>query len=251
MSRKRNKMSTTERQNQILKLLDDNVYISVNELSRLMFTSPSSIRRDLTHLQNLGYVKRSYGGVSSAEINGQVAGFYNRTEKNVKEKRIIAEKAASLLRNGQSILLDSSTTASFILPYVARLDSATVFTNNLETAISAIKQGIRTHCIGGGAINGSVSLGGAEAYRALMDINVDILFFSSQSLSLDGIISDSTEEENFIRRIMLDRAQKTVFLCDSTKFNTSSLYTLAPLDKINFAVFDKEFEGLRTTSCVL
>lgn len=244
-------MSISERQNEILKLVGETAYVSVNELARRTFASPSSIRRDLTSLENLGLVKRSYGGVSLPEISGRVAGFYNRTTKNVKEKRIIAQKAASLLSDGQSILLDSSTTAGFLLPYIAELDSAVVFTNNLETAISAIKQGIVTHCIGGGAINGSVSLGGAEAYRALMDINVDIMFFSSQSLSLDGIISDSTEEENFIRRVMLDRAQKTVFLCDSTKFNTSSLYTLAPLDKINFAVFDKEFEGLKTAACVL
>lgn len=244
-------MSITERQNRILKLLGNKVYVSVNELSRIMFTSASSIRRDLTNLENLGYVKRSYGGVALAEINGQVAGFYNRSEKNVREKRIIAEKASNLLKNGQSILLDSSTTASFLIPYIAKLDSAIIFTNNLETAISAIKQGITTHCIGGKAINGSVSLGGAEAYRTIADINVDIMFFSSQSLSRDGIITDSTEEENFARKIMLEHTRKAVFLCDSTKFNAVSLYTLATLDKIDFAVFDKEFEGLKTKAVII
>jgi len=237
-------MSISRRQNEILKLVEANTYVSVNELSRLTFASPSSIRRDLTNLENLGLVKRSYGGASLPEINGHVAGFYNRATKNVKEKRFIAQKAASLLSDGQSILLDSSTTASFILPYIARLDSAVVFTNNLETAISAINRGITTHCIGGRSINGSVSLGGSAACQALSDINVDIMFFSSQSLDRNGIISDTTEDENYVRRIMLDHARKTVFLCDSTKFNTSSLYTLGSLDSIDFAVFDKAYEGL-------
>jgi DeoR/GlpR family transcriptional regulator of sugar metabolism len=241
----------TERQSRILKLLEEHVYISVNELSRLLFTSPSSIRRDLTDLENLGHIKRSYGGASLLAMDGHVAGFYDRTQKNVREKRMIAERAASLLRNGQSILLDSSTTASFLLPYIARLDSAVLFTNNLETALGAIKHGITTHCIGGKAINGSVSLGGPEAYRALTEISVDIMFFSSQSLSRDGLISDSTEEENFARRIMLDRAQKTVFLCDSSKFDTTSLYSLASLDNIDFAVFDRDYEGLKTKAAVL
>ena len=244
-------MGTSKRQNEILRIIEEKSYVSVNELSRLTFTSPSSIRRDLTYLENLGLVNRSYGGASLPEINGRVAGFYNRSTKNVKEKRLVAQKAASLLKNGQSILLDSSTTASFLLPYIAKFDSVVVFTNNLETAISAIKQGICAHCIGGAAINGSVSLGGSQTYKALADISVDIMFFSSQSLSVDGVISDSTEEENYVRSIMLGRAKKKVFMCDSTKFNTKSLYTLTSIDCIDYAVFDRDFEGLVTKATLL
>jgi DeoR/GlpR family transcriptional regulator of sugar metabolism len=244
-------MGISERQNEILKIIKDHVYVSVNELSKITFTSPSSIRRDLTCLENLGLVNRSYGGASLPEINGRVAGFYNRCSKSVKEKRLIAQKAADLLSKGQSILLDSSTTASFMIPHIAKIDSAVVFTNNLEIAVSAIKQGICTHCIGGASINGSVSLGGSQTYKALSDINVDIMFFSSQSLSVDGIISDSTEEENHVRSVMLERTEKSVFLCDSTKFNTKSLYTLSSLDRIDYAVFDKEFEGLVTKATIL
>ena len=244
-------MGVSKRQNEILKLIEEKTYVSVNELSRLTFTSPSSIRRDLTYLENLGLVNRSYGGASLPEINGRVAGFYNRTTKNVKEKRLIAQKAASLLRNGQSILLDSSTTASFMLPHIAKFDSVVVFTNNLETATSAIKQGICAHCIGGVSINGSVSLGGPQTYKAISDISVDIVFFSSQSLSIDGIITDSTEEENYVRSVMLKRAKKTVFMCDSTKFNTSALYTLTSLNNIDYAVFDRDFDGFSTKATLL
>ena len=244
-------MKLTERQKELLDIINRSTYACVNELAKRTFTSPSSIRRDLARLQNLGLVKRSHGGVSLPEANGSVAGFYNRSTKNIKEKRLIAQKAASLLKDGQSILLDSSTTASFLLPYIARLDSPTVFTNNLEIALSAVKQGICTHCLGGCAINGSVSLGGAQVYKALSDISVDILFFSSQSLSKEGVISDSTEAENFVRFFMLERAKKTVFLCDSEKFDTESLYTLTTLDRVDFAVFDKPFEGLEAKISVL
>ena len=244
-------MGISERQNEILKIIGENTYVSVNELSRRTFTSPSSIRRDLTRLENLGLVNRSYGGASLPEINGRVAGFYNRLTKSIKEKRLIAQKASALLKSGQSILLDSSTTASFMIPYIAKIDSAVVFTNNLEIAVSAIKQGICTHCIGGSSINGSVSLGGSQAYKALSDISVDIMFFSSQSLSIDGMISDSTEEENYVRSVMLERANKTVFLCDSTKFNTKSLYTLTSLDYIDYVVFDKDFDELITKARLL
>ena len=233
-------MGISERQNEILKIIGENTYVSVNELSRRTFTSPSSIRRDLTRLENLGLVNRSYGGASLPEINGRVAGFYNRLTKSIKEKRLIAQKASALLKSGQSILLDSSTTASFMIPYIAKIDSAVVFTNNLEIAVSAIKQVIYTHCVGG-----------SQAYKALSDISVDIMFFSSQSLSIDGMISDSTEEENYVRSVMLERANKTVFLCDSTKFNTKSLYTLSSLDCIDYAVFDRDFEELVTKATLI
>ena len=244
-------MSISKRQNEILDIIKDRVYVSVNELASLSFTSTSSIRRDLTELQNLGLVKRSYGGVSMAELTDRVAGFYSRALQNVKEKRIIAEKASSLLRDGQSILLDSSTTASFLIPYIAKLDSPIVFTNNLETAISAIKEGIKTHCLGGASVNNSVSLAGSQTYKALMDISVDIVFFSSQSLDKDGLISDSTEEENFVRQLMLSRAKTSVFLCDSEKFGRKSLHKLASLNDIDFAVLGESFDGLETGATLL
>ena len=104
-------MSISKRQSDILKIIDDNVYVSVNELAALTYTSPSSIRRDLSALQNLGLVKRSHGGAGLSKTVDKVAGFYSRVSQNIKEKRAIAKKAASLLRDGQSILIDSSSTA--------------------------------------------------------------------------------------------------------------------------------------------
>ena len=244
-------MSISERQGEILKLLESDVYVSVNELARRTFTSSSSIRRDLTTLQNLGLVKRSYGGAGLSEATEKVAGFYTRSCKNIKEKRAIAKKAATLLKDGQSILLDSSSTATFLLPYIARLDSPIVFTNNLETAIKAIQEGIRTHCLGGVSVNGSVSLAGSQTYKALSELSVDIMFFSSQSLDNDGLISDSTEEENFVRRLMLDRAKAKVLLCDSSKFGRRSLYKLCNLGEVDFAVFEKKYEELDVGASIL
>ena len=244
-------MSLSKRQNEILSLIEKNVYITVAELARVTYTSPSSIRRDLTVLQNLGLAKRSHGGVGLVQTTDKVAGYYSRISQNIKEKREIARRASSLLRDGQSILLDSSSTASFLLPYIAKLASPTVFTNNLETAIAAIKLGIPTHCLGGASIGGSVALGGSQTCRALADISVDILFFSSQSLDDRGVISDSTEEENYLRSLMLSRAKTTVFLCDGEKFGSRSLYRLASLDEIDFAVLGKPYEGLETRATLI
>ena len=68
-------------------------------------------------------------------------------------------------------LLDGSSTATFLLPYISKLDSAVLFTNNILTALDAIEMGIRTHCIGGNSINGSPVLSGPEAYKGLSGLS--------------------------------------------------------------------------------
>ena len=240
-------MSISDRQKQILGILNERAYITVNELSKITYTSPSSIRRDLSYLQNNRLVVRSHGGVTLPEPIRGVASFLDRTKKAITEKRKIAQKAATLLCDGQTIILDSSSTATFLLPYIAKLSGASIFTNNLVTAMNAIELGISTHCFGGHAKNGNFALSGIETYRALSNICADILFFSSQSLDKTGNISDSTEEENFVRLLMLKSAKTSVFLCDSQKFDTTSNFKLCNLENISVAVFDKEFEGLKTT----
>lgn len=244
-------MSISERKEEILKILNEKNFVTVRELAEITFTSPSSIRRDLTAMQNIGLVKRSHGGVTLPEPIKGVASFYDRQQKNKNEKRLIAKKASSLLRDGQSILLDSSSTAGFLLPYIAKLNSPTVFTNNLTTAISAIELGIDTHCLGGRSVNGSAALCGGETWRALETLCTDILFFSSQSLDARGNISDSTEEENFVRMLMLRSAKKAVFLCDSEKFGNRSMYRLCNLNQIHFAAFNRDFQELETDCRIL
>ena len=90
-------MSISNRQEQILVFLNERTFITVNELSKLMYVSPSSIRRDLTYMQNNGLVKRCHGGVSLPDSLSGVASFYDRAHKNIKEKRVICQKAALLL----------------------------------------------------------------------------------------------------------------------------------------------------------
>lgn len=241
-------MSITNRQEQIIKILNERVFITVKELSELTFTSESSIRRDLTHLENNGLAKRSHGGVSLPEPISGVASFYDRTHKSIKEKRAIAAKASALLKDGQTVILDSSSTAAFLLPYIAKKKHIVVFTNNLSTALNAIELGIKTHCLGGSTVNGSVALSGWETYRNLSEIKADILFFSSQSIDSSGCISDSTEQENYVRRLMMESSRVNVFLCDSKKFGKSSVYKLCSVSEVDYAVFDTEYEGL-TAKC--
>ena len=238
-------MSITKRQEQILALLEEQGVMSVDRLSRLTYTSPSSIRRDLTHLQNLYLIRRTHGGASIFKELNHAVPLSSRMEKNITEKRSIAKKAAVLLRDGQTVMLDGSTTAGFMVPHIAKHKDMILFTNNMQTAINAVNYGIKTHCIGGESVNQSVVIAGEQAYSAVVKIYPDILFFSSQCIDREGYIYDPILEENHIRELMLKNAAFSVFLCDGEKVGERSLYRLTTVDEIDVCVFDRPVPELK------
>ena len=245
MSKQGDDMSTHERKKQIINLLEENRFLTVKKLSQLTFISESSIRRDLCDLQKQGAVQRTHGGAVLAETVERLPSLSNRMTKNTVGKRKIAKRAASLLCDHQIVMLDGSSTASFLVPYLARHKDITLFTNNMSTALHAIELGIDTHCIGGHSVNLSAALSGEQAFQAVMRLHPDILFFSSQCLDESGEITDSNHEENYLRVLMLEAAKKTVFLCDNEKFGTSALYQLTTLDRVDCAIFDEDYPSLK------
>ncbi len=244
-------MSITKRQEQILELLNENSFLTVERLSALIYTSPSSIRRDLTHLQNMHLIKRTHGGAGALNGNNQAPPFNSRLEQNAVGKRKIAKKAAALLCDGQTVMLDGSTTAGFLVPHIAKHKNIVLFTNNMMTAMNAINYGIHTYCIGGSSINQSPVLGGPIGCKIISEIHADIFFFSSHSLDKNGVISDPTEEETYLCSLMLKNCRQSVFLCDSEKFNRSALYTLATINDVDYAVFDTEWQELQASCKIL
>ncbi len=244
-------MSITKRQERILELLRSEGFLSVLSISEITYTSPSSIRRDLARLENMNLIKRTHGGASVLNEINQSVPLNRRMTKNTVGKRKIAKKAELLLKDGQTIMLDGSSTASFLIPYIAKFKNTVLFTNNMMTAINAINYGIKTHCIGGASVNGSAVLSGTESYEAVAKIHPDLLFFSSKALSDDGVISDPTSEENYLRSLMIKNAKIKVFLCDSEKFSDTSIYTLTTLDEIDYAIFDEPYDNLKTSCKII
>ena len=238
-------MSVRERKEQILNLLEQDGFLTVKRLSQLTFISESSIRRDLCDLQKQGRIHRTHGGAVPADAVERLPSLSNRMTKNTAGKRKLAKKAATLLRDGMIIMLDGSSTASFMVPYLAKHKDITLFTNNMTTALRAIELGIDTHCIGGHSVNRSAALSGEGAYAAVAELHPDVLFFSSQCLDRNGLITDLNAEENHLRKLMIKSAKQSVFLCDSEKFDTTALYTLTTLDQVDYAVFDEDYVMLK------
>ena len=241
-----------DREDKILDILMREGTVTPEHLAAMLYVSLPTVRRDLIRLDKKGLILRSHGSVAIKRTAADAKiPFSLREDERSTQKDIMARRAAELVSDGDTVMLDGSTTAGYLIPYIAKHKDMTVFTNNMLTAISAINYGIPTHCIGGRSVNQSAVLSGGEAYRTAARLYPDVLFFSSKSLDKDGVIYDPIPEETHIREIMLQNATVRVFLCDSDKFGSRSLYKLTSLDEIDAAVFDKPIVGLHAKCKIL
>ena len=228
------KMKLNEREEFIINTLKVVQFASVKYLSNVTYTSPSSIRRDLTRLENAGIVKRSYGGVSLVDGDEIVPPLFMRKDKNRSQKHAIARKASSLIKDGMTIILDGSTTAFYLLNHIVERKNVTVITNSLLTATTATEYGLKVYTTGGYSENGSPVLIGSYAEETLQKLTADICFISSSSLSNDGDVTDINEHENKLRKIIMERVKVKVLLLDNSKKGKLSTHVLCKLSDFDY-----------------
>jgi len=235
-------MKTNEREHKILEILRERQFASVSFLATNLYTSPSSIRRSLTRMQNAGLVRRNYGGVILSDNEKKTATPDVRIEQQKSQKKAVAQKAAALLRPGMTVFLDSSTTCAYMVEHIAQISDITVFTNNLRTAAKLVESSVDTYCIGGHCEKNAALTVGRYAEGMIRELCADIFFFSSQAISKSGVITDCSAEETAIRKAMFENAKKRVFLCDSSKFDHTSVHRLCNIKDVDEYFFDKDFE---------
>lgn len=236
-------MTVHERQNRILELVRASGHTNVKSLAKELFISESSVRRDVRSLEERGYLKQIYGGVMLFGSENGVVPIALRDRSNSAIKDRIAEMAAEELFDGATVILDGSSTVRRIMKYVGKYHSLKIITNNLRVFAESVPQDAQLFCTGGEYDSKSGIFVGRAAEEYIRSINADILFFSSQALSEDGEISDASEEETALRRVMLSRSLKSVFLCDSSKLGKRKTYKLADIADIHRVVCDKEIKS--------
>ena len=126
-------MLKNEREREIINLLkNEDGFVTVKKLCEMLYASESSIRRDLTALEQKGIINKTYGGAELVKNFSNVISFIKRSHHNINEKRIIANKAKSLIKDGSVIFLDSSSTSFYLANEIIHNNTLTVITNNIE-----------------------------------------------------------------------------------------------------------------------
>jgi len=213
-----------KRQNDILRLLEERGEVSVKEICGTLFYSPATVRRDLIELEQRGLLKRTFGGAVVSETYAEQLPLVLRAASHIPEKKRICAKAARLIRDGETVFLDASSTTYFMAPYLKGKD-ITVITNNPMLCVVLSEMKVKNFCTGGEMLTESVALVGVDAERFVRGIRAHKCFFSARG-TRDGEASDSSKAERDIKIAMIQQSRQSFFLCDSSKDGFSYPYTV-------------------------
>lgn len=232
-------MSIHEREEKYINILSEGKQ-SVSELSRKLFISEPTVRRDILILEKKEIVTRK-SGIVKLKTNSpdkRIPLFIRDTE-NSQEKEIIAQKAIKHIKDGDVVMLDASTTAYFIVPHLVNFKNIFVITNGAKTAMELASLGIKTICTGGELTTESFSYVGPDAEDILKRYNADVSFFSCRGISKNKIATDNSILENSMRKIMIKNSKKSFLLCDSSKFDKTYLNILCDTKDIDGIISEK------------
>ena len=231
----------SQRHRRILEELEKKPDITVRELAKLLFVSEPTIRRDFTELDEKGFITKVYGGaiLNQGAADREIPFFFRQQEKSSVKSRMGA-KAASLVKDGMVVMLDGSTSAFHLVPYLAQRKDLIVVTSGAKTAVALAEANIRTFCTGGQMLIHSFSYVGEQAESFVKNINADILFFSCHGLTEDGYMTDPSIEEANLRKVMFRYCKKKILLCDSSKFGKTYFYNIGHIRDIDGVISEKE-----------
>ena len=235
-------MIYTEREEKILELLKDTSSVDVKTLTRVLYTSEATVRRDLRKLEQKGLILRSHGkAMRVSAYADQNVGFDLREHLLSPVKKNLAKAAVErFAAEGSVVMLDASSTAMCAVQYLAQKKDVIVITSGLKTLGFLSQTELKFFSTGGMAINRSASFVGQTAIAAVNAFNADVAFVSCHGLSEDGFATDTSIAENDVRLAMLNRSKRKVLLVDSSKINKGCWNNLCHISFFDDVVCDQE-----------
>ncbi|MEO8764698.1 MAG: transcriptional repressor AgaR [Ginsengibacter sp.] len=234
--------STVSRRIKILESLKTHGQVNVNELSEALGVTGVTIRNDLAQLEKKRVLIRARGGAIKMEQNFADEDYplSDKQKKHLMEKREIGKRAAELIDENDTIILDSGSTTCELAKNLKKFNSLTIITNALNVAtILAEYNNINVIVPGGMLKKNSLSLFGILAERGFKDYFCDKLFLGVDGFDLDFGISTPDPEEAHLNKIMIEISKEVIVVTDSSKFQRRGLVLIAPVHKIHTVVTDK------------
>ena len=233
-----------ERQQSIARIVEEHGRALVVDLTARFGVSAVTIRKDLRVLENEGLVVRAHGGAFAPGQSRPERAFEVRERLQRHEKERIAAVAADLVVDGDSIALDASTTALALarrLKARGRWVHLTVITNGLRIASElAGHPGITVAMPGGFVRWEALSVVGPLGAGLLEQVNIQKAFMGGAGYTVETGLSDATDEEAQIKRLIVAAATEVVALIDHTKWGRAAFATFCPTESLTTIVTDEE-----------
>ena len=213
---------------------------SIADIAELVNASQSTIRRDLEQLEAASYLQRTHGGALLASVGTTYEPPSNLLAQLARtEKQSIGREAATRIREGDSVIFDSSSTVRCAAEAALALGlRMTAITNDLETAsLLAKSEGVHTVVPGGTVRPGSNTLQGSPGDTFLDTIHVDVALIGTHSIAA-GRLSETSIETAAMKRAMIRAAHRIIVLADSSKFQQRSFSTICQVESVSEIITD-------------
>jgi len=235
-----------ERFCEILRIVEEKRTVTVQELTELLDTSESTIRRDLTALHNQGKLVKVHGGAIAVDLNynNKDTDIAIRQDLNREEKIKIARYAASLIEANDVVFIDAGTTTGLMIDYITQTN-ALYITNGTVHAKRLAEKGCKTYILGGEYKLATEAIVGSEAIDCLKKYNFTKGFWGTNGVNTQTGFSTPDINEALVKKKAMEQTKCKYVLCDETKFSQISPVTFADFEDatiITTALADKYYE---------
>lgn len=232
-------MYQKERIDLILKILQESGYVNVKYLCDKIGYSKATINRDLNYMEKQKMIVRSYGAVEIVENKDVQLEF--RYHKMKREKVKLCKTAAELIKDGETIYIDSSSTTEFMAQYLVEKNNLTVITSNMAIVSYLSKfTNIKVVCLGGEVIEAPSMLGGDLCAKNAMSYKADKFFFATHSINEKGEICGGGRY-NLLLNIMAQNSDEVIYMVDRTKINIPDKTVVMMADSVDIIISDYVF----------
>ena len=237
-------MLKSERKQIILSQLKQDGFVTLENLTVLLSdTSESTIRRDLDELAADGQLKRVHGGAEGIHGLKEEIANSQKAIRNVQEKAQLAGYAADLIKEGDVVFLEASTTNELLIPHLANRQ-VTVVTNSIHHAVKLVDLGVITRIVGGKVKHSTDASIGSTAQEQIRQLNFDCAFIGANGVDANYFTTPDMEEA-VIKRTAIANAQKAYVLADASKLGQITYAKVAEVEKVTIITNASEEELLK------
>lgn len=209
---------TEKRHELILEELSHKDFLTLQELIDRTGCSASTIRRDLSKLQQLGKLQRVHGGAMLKENRMVEANLTEKLATNLDEKKMIAKIAANQINDNECLFIDAGSSTLELIKYIQAKDIIVV-TNGLTHVEALLKKGIKTIMLGGQVKENTLATIGSSAMEILRRYCFDKAFIGMNGLDIELGLTTPDEQEALVKQTAMSLANQSFVLMYHSKFN--------------------------------
>ncbi len=235
-------MLAIERRRKITEIVQESHSIKVSEMSKIFNVTEETIRRDLQILESNKVIKKTYGGAVINDKTNVDLSLNIREKTNVASKKLIASKIVDLIEDGETIMLDSSSTAYYVGSEMKNSKkNITIITNSIIIITDFFgNKNFKIISTGGYLKDSSMVLVGPLTEKNIRSYNVDKAIISCKGIHISKGITDSNELEAEVKKVMISSAQKIFLAVDHSKFDKVCFAKVADFNEINYLFTDEQ-----------